>query len=55
MLKKEELKKLEDYLKGKSDQEETAWVNRLFSEGESNEELRRQLLKEWEKIQEGAS
>ena len=51
MLNKEEQKKLEDYLKGKSDQDDTAWINRLFSEGESNEELRRQLFKEWEKIQ----
>jgi len=51
MLNKEELKKLEDYLKGQSGLEETAWVNRLFSEGENNEKLRSQLLKEWEKIQ----
>ncbi len=51
MLNKEELKKLEDYLKGQSGREETAWVNRLFSEGESDEILNRHLFDEWVKTQ----
>lgn len=52
MMNKEELNKLEDYLIGQADGEGKAWVARLFSEGESDEKLRRHLFNEWEKGQE---
>lgn len=52
MLNKEELRKLQDYLEGRSGREETDWITSLFSEGESNEKLKGQLLNEWERMQE---
>lgn len=55
MENKEELKTLEDYLNGQSDREVTAWVTKLFSEGENNAKLRRQLYNEWGKGQEDKS
>ena len=50
MLSKEEQIKLKDYLNGRADRTSTSWVNKLFSEGESNENLKQQLFVEWEKL-----
>ncbi len=52
MLNNEDLKKLEDFLSGKSNLEETTRVTNLFAEGGTNEKLKRQLFRDWEKIQE---
>jgi ferric-dicitrate binding protein FerR (iron transport regulator) len=50
MLNKEEQKRLEDYLNGLADREESLGIARLFSEGESNVSLKQMLFNEWEKI-----
>jgi transmembrane sensor len=46
-LKQEELEKIERYINGLSDNDEKIYVESLFTEGESNNDLRNLLEKEW--------
>jgi len=48
MLKQEELEKIERYINGLSDDIEKNYVESLFTEGESNNDLRILLKKEWD-------
>jgi len=48
MLKQEEFEKIERYINGLSDNREKNFVESLFTEGESNNDLRILLKKEWD-------
>lgn len=50
MLKQEEIENIERYIKGLSDNNEKAFVESLFSEGENNNYLRYHLEKDWDQI-----
>jgi transmembrane sensor len=51
MLKKEEIEKIERYIKGESDNNEVNWVESLFvNKGEDNHHLKQLLKNEWDNI-----
>ena len=50
MLKQEEIKKIERYIKGFSDNEESAWVESQFLNGDDNLALRHLLKKDWDSM-----
>jgi transmembrane sensor len=50
MLKQEEIEKIERYIKGLSNDEERAFIESLFSNGENNNLLRQHLEKDWDNM-----
>jgi len=49
MLKQDEISRIERYLDGTASQSDIAWVEDLFSNGRTNENLRLHLQNDWEK------
>ncbi|MEL7589309.1 MAG: FecR domain-containing protein [Prolixibacteraceae bacterium] len=47
MLKKNEIERIARYTEGMSDQGDTAWIEDLFSQGHSNQQLKHHLEKDW--------
>lgn len=50
MLKREEIERIERYIKGESSDNEGNWVESLFNDGEDNQILRQLLRKDWDNI-----